>query len=360
MVIAQRIGGRKSPLPLWAESAMMAPMRAGTFFHGKLRTRASCQGFHGKRSRRGSLVPKKAPPIFLAVLLALGVVFLAGRKARADGLEELRLSLPAQIKEWSAEAGEDRFFDEESIFTYINGAAELYRAYNMRGCFSRRYSNGKGATIVLDLFDMGSSEDAFGVFTHDQDGEVLEIGQGALYRAGWLSFWKGRFFVSVYADGEQAETVRGVKELGKAVASRIKTEGSKPRILSHLPQRGVQPKTVRYLHHHVILNAHFYLSDDNLLHLGPSTHAVLATYKRSEGDALLLLVMYPESALAAKAHASFLNHYLPDRDSGGIALLENGKYSGAALKNKVLIVVFDAGNRELAETLLKESALKLS
>jgi len=290
----------------------------------------------------------------------LGVVFLAGIKAQADGLENLRLSLPARINEWSAEPGEDRFFDRESIFTYINGAGELYRAYNMRGCFSRRYSNGRGATIILDLFDMGSSEDAFGVFTHDQDGDSLDIGQGALYRAGWLSFWKDRFFVSVYADAERAETIRGVKELGRAVASRIKTEGSKPWIVSRLPQRGVQPKTVRYLHSHVILNSHFYLSDDNLLHLGPSTHAALAMYKRIEGDALLLLVMYPESALAAKGYGSFLKHYLPDRDSGGIALLENGKYSGATLKDNVLIVVFDAASRELAQTLIKESVLELS
>ena len=127
----------------------------------------------------------------LFALLISGVVFLMIRKSYADPLEALHGALPGQIMGWTAEP-EDRYFDKETIFDYINGTGEVYRAYNLQRCLSRRYTTPKGPPIVLDIFYMGSSEDAFGVFTHDQDGEALDVGQGALYRSGWLSFWKDR------------------------------------------------------------------------------------------------------------------------------------------------------------------------
>ena len=135
---------------------------------------------------------------FLIALLIGGWALLMIQKSYADSLDVLHAALPNQIKGWIAEP-EDRFFDDETIFDYIDGAGEVYRAYNMRKCLSRRYTTPKGPPISLDIFEMASSEDAFGVFTHDQDGEALDVGQGALYRSGWLSFWKDRFFVSIYA-----------------------------------------------------------------------------------------------------------------------------------------------------------------
>ena len=82
------------------------------------------------------------------------------------------------------------------------GMAEVYKAYNMRQCLSRRYIIDNGPDIVLDVFDMRTPGDAFGVFTHYTDGEPVQIGQSALYRPGWLSFWKHRFFVSIYMEEE--------------------------------------------------------------------------------------------------------------------------------------------------------------
>lgn len=291
--------------------------------------------------------------LFLTAILIGGSPLSMVSKSYADSIEVLHAALPDQIKDWVAEP-EDRFFDAETIFDYIDGAGEVYMAYNMQRCLSRRYNSPNRPSIVLDIFDMGSSKDAFGVFTHDQDGESLDMGQGALYRSGWLSFWKDRFFVSIYMEEETADAEKTVRELGKVVASLITTQGPKPRILSQLPPEGLQPKSVRYLHNHIVLNYHFYLSDENILDLGPHTDAALALYYWRGESARLLLVIYPNAAEAAKAHASFLKHYLPEAESTGLVLLENKKWSAAALKGKRLAVVLDAESRELAKSLLEK------
>ncbi|NVM26221.1 MAG: hypothetical protein HWN70_09965 [Desulfobacterales bacterium] len=302
---------------------------------------------------RGALLTKTLY-FLLIVLLAGGWVHAMIQKFYADSLGVLRAALPGQIMSWTAEP-EDRFFDDETIFDYIDGAGEVYRAYNMRTCLSRRYIAPKGPPITMDIFDMGSSEDAFGVFTHDQDGEVLDVGQGALYRSGWLSFWKDRFFVSIYAEDETAAAKEAVKSMGEVVASLITAQGPKPRILLQLPPEGLKPQSIRYLHHHIVLNYHFYLSNENILNLGPQTDAALAGYQGGEEYAQLLLVIYPSAGKAAKALAGFLRHYLPEADSTGVVLLENKKWSGAAVKGKLLAVVLEADSRRLAKSLLKRA-----
>lgn len=272
-------------------------------------------------------------------------------RSYADSLEGLQATLPDRINGWERDS-KDRFFDNVTIFDYIDGAGEVYRAYNMRRCFSRRYNMNNGPSIMMDIFDMGSSEDAFGVFTHDQDGEALDIGQGALYRPGWLSFWKGPFFASIYVEEETAATEKTVKELGKVVASLIKAQGPTPGILLKLPSEDLQPRSVHYLHHHIVLNYHFYLADDNILNLGPNTHAALSRYKRGKESARLLLVMYPDAEKAKTALASFLKHYLPEAEKTDVALLENGKWCAAGLKGRLLAVVLEADSQQFAKRLL--------
>jgi len=314
------------------------------------------QSFYKKSLKKipmKGITQRKGRSLLLIALLTGGLSLLMIQKSHADPLQALHSDLPKRVAGWTAEAN-DRFFDAETIFDYIDGAGEVYRAYNMRACLSRRYTKPNDAGIVLDIFDMRSSMDAFGVFTHDQDGEVLEVGQGALYRSGWLSFWKDRFFVSIYMEEESAAAEKAVRQLSEEIASLIPAEGPKPKILHLLPQEGLQTRTVRYLHNHILLNYHFYLADEDILDLGPDADAALAEYQRGDRHATLLLVTYPDVQRAKRSHAAFLRHYLPEADASSPVLLENKKWSAAALKGKLLAIVLEADIRELAESLLKE------
>ena len=61
------------------------------------------------------------------------------KNSHAVTLDRLQAGLPKQVLVWSAETN-DRIYDSETIFGYIDGGAEVYRAYNMRRCLSRRYT----------------------------------------------------------------------------------------------------------------------------------------------------------------------------------------------------------------------------
>ena len=270
----------------------------------------------------------------------------------ATTLEKLRTRLPKQVLIWSA-VTKDRIYNSETIFGYIDGAAEVYRAYNMRRCLSRRYTSPDGPVIILDIFDMGSSSDAYGVFTHDPEGEVVGLGQDGRLRPGWLNFWKDRFFISIYSEEETALAIQAVKALGKIIDSLIPTRGLRPAILKLLPADGLKSDSVRYLHHPMILNYHFYISDTNLLNLSSQTDAVLAGYQNKSEQALILLASYPEPEAATRAFTSFMKHYLADADKFGMARLENNKWCVAKVKDQLLTIVLEADSRQLADKLLK-------
>lgn len=272
-------------------------------------------------------------------------------KSHSITLEELRSGLPHRIMTWSREDA-DQIYTPQTIFNYINGGAEVYKAYNMRRCLSVRYETSGGLAIILDVFDMGTSEDAFGVFTHDGTGDVVALGQNGRLRPGWVNFWKDRFFISLYSEEETDTAQKAIMALGRNVDSLIADQGRRPEILKRLPKEGLKSKDIRYLHHPVVLNYHYYFSDENLLNLSPRSKAVLAGYQRDNEQALVLLVAYPDATSATRANEQFTRHYLANADNSATVQLENQKWAGSRIEGRLLVIILEADSRQLAENLL--------
>jgi len=256
-------------------------------------------------------------------LLAVLLSACAADPQPAAGDESVNHSIPVEVAGWRS-VDDDQTFDTETIYGYIDGHAEVYLAYGMVRCLSRRYSGPEGEPdIVLDLFEQASPADAFGVFTHDRDGEEVDIGQGGLFRHGWLSFWKGHWFGSVYAEGESEASIEAVLALGRAAADAINEVGDVPPLVAELPADGLDPRSVRYLHTQEILNGVVYLGYENALRFGPEVDAVVGRYQRPDGGGWLLLVDYPDDASAELAEGGAIE--------AGIAVRRQGSRLAAVL-----------------------------
>jgi hypothetical protein len=260
----------------------------------------------GCRGRSEQAVPAchAARLVILAVLVAVMMTVSCDSTPAENGREDLRATLPLEVAGWRAVDGGE-VYDTETIFQYIDGHAEVYLAYGMSRCLARRYSGPEGAPdIVLDLFELASAEDAYGVFTHDRDGEEVDVGQGALLRTGWLSFWKGRWFGSVYAEGESVPAYDAVIAIARGAADAIAEEGEVPALVSELPVDGLEVRSVRFFHTQEILNGVVYLGFENVLRFGPEIDAVLGRYEREDGNAWLLLINYPDVEAASWAESA--------------------------------------------------------
>ena len=259
--------------------------------------------------------------------------------------------VPAELDGWRAE-GQDRTYDRESLFDYIDGAAEPYLHYGFRRVAVRRFVREGQPAVVVDLFDMGTSQDAFGIFSFEREGDDVGVGQGSEYEAGLMRFWKGRFFVSISADQESPASKAMMLRLGSAIDRAMPETGPEPDLLARLPGDGLIQKRVRYFRYQALLNYHYYVADANILHLGERTEAVLAPYATAQGNMRLLLVRYPTVAEAESALSEFLQAYAPEADGAGAAKTENGKWTVAQRLGALIAIVFDAPSREQALSLI--------
>ena len=223
----------------------------------------------------------------------------------------------------------------------------------MKGCDAERYTGPGGEPdLILDIFEMASSADAFGVFTHDTEGEDVGIGRDSRYRYGWLSFWQGSNFVSIVAEGETERAEQATLELGRQVAALLPTEGVAPSILGALPGAGLETGTVRYLHHPQILNTHLPIDPENLLDLGMDTEVVLGTYRRDSEGAYLLVVDYPDENRAVEVENRVLEQLArPSAERGAAQPRE--AFSGCQREGNRLAVAVGTGSEEWLGTLLQ-------
>jgi len=287
-----------------------------------------------------------------AIAIAATLVLLRSREEVAMPLE---LELPDAAGAWRA-AGAPVEYDPESIFDYLDGHAEVYLAYAMERCLAQRYSGPEGrGDLVLDVFLLESAADAFGVFTFDLDGEPVEIGSGALIHQGWLRAWKGRAFVSAYAEDQGADAGEALLELVRRVTERLPDEGELPPILGRLPGRGLVPGSARYMTSHQILNRHLAASLENVLGIDRTTPAVLAQYEGDEGRARVLLVEYPDEAGATRAASALWAQLLGVEASDGPVRLGDGSWAGVAVDGPRLVGVLEASAPERVTSLLREA-----
>jgi hypothetical protein len=265
------------------------------------------------------------------------------------------------VKGWRPAAAM-RTYGRGTLFDYMNGAGELYLAYDFQRILVQEYERPGSPGIVAEVYEMSSSQDACGVFTHDPEGEDAGVGQDNAYAAGLLRFWKGPFFFRILAEQDTPEARGAVVALARALSEPI-AEGPRPTLLDRLPKDDLEAGSVRYFHTQVSLNSFYYLADANILHLSPDTEAALGVY-RPDGERITLVVIhYPSARQARRAYREFAQAYLESKVPTDwpiwIEVIEEGRHVGLLVEGRFVALVLDAGSRDACDRLLVEAGSHL-
>jgi hypothetical protein len=112
---------------------------------------------------------------------------------------------------------------------------------------------------------------------------------------------------------------------------------------------------VHYFQSHVLLNAHRFIAENNVLGLGPEAEGVLGRYTTPGATVetpgtpyALLVVKYPSGKRARQALRAFVESCLPYADSEGFGQTKKGLWIGVRTDGKYLITVLDAPSRDVA------------
>jgi hypothetical protein len=142
-------------------------------------------------------------------------------------------------------------FRPDTLYEYLDGAAPRYLDYGFREAVHVRYALGGDpqASVAVDVYDMGSTLGAFGIYSSARPPGVEPRPWGAEgYRSETVAAaWKGSVYVHVEADDDR-EALLGMSErLAAGVAERAPGDTAAPAILRALPSEGRVPRSERYV-----------------------------------------------------------------------------------------------------------------
>jgi len=123
-------------------------------------------------------------------------------------------------------------FMPENLYVQIDGRASFFLAYDMVEMTYVAFENSAhpGQFIDLSIFDMGTTTNAFGVFSTERSPEApsLDIGRSG-YRSGANYFiWKGRYYIRLIS----SEATNELRRIGMDLIRKV---------IEHLPDSDDQP-----------------------------------------------------------------------------------------------------------------------
>ena len=285
------------------------------------------------------------------------LLILSGQKMDTKESDLTQL-LPLSMTGWER-TDDDRYYDEENLFNYINGGAELYISYGFNNVISRRYSKNGNSQIVVEIFDMVNSRNAYGVFTHVREEMDESYGQGSQLYEDAILFWKSRYYISVISLDESEEAQLTIRKIAEYIDNSITETGELPEVLKIIPEKGLVFESILYFHHPVWINSLYYISDENILNIDNQTNCILATYGDKQDRLYLLAIEYSTIEDAKKAFRQFSEAFPEEKEKQGLSLMEDGTWIAYINYNRYFLGVFHAESEVIAKDLLKETLYSL-
>jgi len=300
-------------------------------------------------------------------------------------LQATEINLPKTISHWTR-PDSARKIDSSNIFKYMNGAGEIYLGYRFHHIDVFDYISKNQDNILVELYFMETSDDAFGLLSLDWGGKSVSLGDSrvkpsnqsftlsprALYGAGLLRIWSDNLYARVMAYRETAASKQAVLNLGKAIAANRKNS-LEPELLKILPLHigsdwKLRKDRLSYFRSYLVLNSIYYVSHENILNLDLSTEAVTAPYEHISSSSpskrsQFLLMKYENQERAKDALNHFHDAYLPEHkkeftsDSANknpsLFKLEDG-WVAYELINNYIVILFGCPDQKSARTIIRQ------
>ena len=201
----------------------------------------------------------------------------------------------------------------------IGGNPELYHSYGFVEGATVEYQTprlGSQPLILLEVFDMGAPENAFGVYSRNRypQDEFEWVGSRAIISGRELNFWKGRYFIQIEGYEFASQIKQGMTELAKATADDIEDSLTTPHLLTLLPSENRVPHSEKYFPSGATLKGIHRFLPERLIDFSPNITGCSAAYlhKKSSTDwidtMIAFVLRYETESEAKTAYDIYRDH----------------------------------------------------
>ena len=195
-----------------------------------------------------------------AIITSLAVVFLAASGVTINATELKNLIPSSNEIAGFKISKKPEYYNQENLWDYMNGGAPGYLAYGFKEMVTFGVMNLKNRLeYVIDVYDMGSSLNAFGIYSTERlpDGRDTECGVDSFQSDKILFFWQDSYYVKIMAYGLTSEKAKSLTFLAQVIAQKIPKKGTRPHLFSLFPEKGKFKKSERYIRRDVLGQEYF-------------------------------------------------------------------------------------------------------
>ena len=153
-----------------------------------------------------------------------------------------------QVAGWK-QSEEIQTFLPKTLFEYINGGADLYLTYDFQELKVAEYSNGKKASVTVEVYRHRTPTYAFGIYSEERlpDANFVAIGTQGYIEENVLNFLAGSYYVKISGIHTGSDDQEILLSFAKKVAEQLGEKGTLPQILSSFPEEGKVNNSERFI-----------------------------------------------------------------------------------------------------------------
>ncbi len=243
---------------------------------------------------------RKRPVHSLAILACL-VFFSPSAMSDQAGSSSLQALLP-RVAGWELVEPWQLYF-ADTLFEYINGAAESYLSYDFKELLVAQYKRvGSSATLTLEIYDLGSAKNAFGIYSAERypGSQFMTIGAQGYQEEGALNFVIGAKYVKLLCFDCGEEAGQRLEFFAREVEKQAKEKGGLPEPLNYFPKEGLIANSEKFILRHFLGYSFFH-------------DGYVASYRRNKAEFDLFLI----EAEGETEAGNMLEQYLKDLTGRG-------------------------------------------
>jgi hypothetical protein len=241
-------------------------------------------------------------------------------------------SMYSGFSELGAKPEGDAAFYTDNLWEYNDGAAEAFLGYDFSVLLHQIFK-ADGAEVTVDVYDMGDSLNAFGIYSSERspDYAFLDVGSQGYGDALSFNFFHGPYYakLSVYQDGAPDSSL--LPKFARALSIKMGAINGFPRLFTLFPKVNAVPNSEKYTKKSPLGHAFLGPAYD-MTYGGESGRAVLTVSvsenaEQAAGNVSRLKAHFEETGKAAPL-AGFETEALTGSNDyeGNLTFTSSGKY----------------------------------
>jgi hypothetical protein len=257
----------------------------------------------------------------LLLSCALGFVLLL----RAPALEGKTVDFP-EMSGWRQD-GKTQGFSPKTLYEYINGAADLYLAYEFQDLQVAEYKGDKKAGVTVEVYRHKDPTQAFGIYSQERlaNARFLDIGAQGYHEPNVLNFLTGPYYVKIngFNTGEDDEKV--LMPFAKRVEEVLGEKTSLPRILSSFPGEGKKKNSEKFISRNFLGYSFLHSGYTADYEVSGKKFKIFVIEGKDQGDCRMMMEKYLDQTGSEGRKPSEGTYRLKDKYHGEVDLFWKGK-----------------------------------